>query len=73
MIILNLLRGGKGAKSIIDLNNCSTGDWIIQGIYLFSCCLMTFYTKKIIQNETYLKSLCSTHKGEVEFTGKKLG
>ena len=51
MILVNLLRGGKGADSIINLESCSAIDWIIQVVYLLLCASITYFTKNLIQKE----------------------
>ena len=72
MVIVNLLRGGKGTDSIIDLEICSAGDWIIQVCYLIFCIVITLYTKNLIQTQSKVRSICATVKDDIDFNGKKL-
>ncbi|KAA6351296.1 MAG: hypothetical protein EZS28_051850, partial [Streblomastix strix] len=50
LLLVSLARGGKSGKSIIGIQKCSTGDWLIIALYLiFSVCMTcvgSFFTLK---------------------------
>ena len=47
-ILVNLFRGGKGSESIIGLESCGAGDWVIQFVYLMGCIAITHFAIKYI-------------------------
>lgn len=51
VILVNLLRGGKGADSVIGIDSCSVVDWVIQVFYLGICALVTYYGVQKVKYE----------------------
>ena len=45
-LLMNLFRGGKRTESIIDLEVCSAGDWIIQAFFICCCVSLICYSVK---------------------------
>lgn len=72
MVIVNLLRGGKGAESIVGLESCAAVDWVIQVIYLILCIVITYIAVRFIKKETELKQICQDYKTEIELNNRNL-
>jgi hypothetical protein len=53
---VNLLRGGKGLESPIDLVKCSFPDWTLQLIFVITCILITRVALKWNQHADLLKA-----------------
>lgn len=67
VVIVNLLRGGKGADSIISIKSCSVFDWLIQVFYLAVCVLVTYLGVKRVIYETELKKKYAEKRDSFQF------